>query len=308
MCGIGDACAEAGLFDKAEEIYKHVVGAYAGDESVLWARKDLCLLRMRMGDAAGADGAISQLAGDFAGDARLSQHLCELADGWRRYNEEARARTLYQHVIETWPGQTWAMWSAKNLIAMEIEESEDPDGPLESIPPPILETVDAMISGYKEQAELPHAVFLIGEEYYGLGEKARKVGARQWEANFSKSVIVWGKVIEELATGPYTLMARDYRGGACRAIGDYSAALDDYEWLAEGCPDYERHWHACFMVIRCYEDMAATRLLTNKEAAAGIIPAVERLIKGYPEWSERLKADRMIKRWEFMASLGEGVQ
>ena len=295
--------------DTALEIYQYAVNGYPDTDAAVWAQKNICDMLIDADDETGAAMAIDKLKTHFESKETVAAALMQVADKYRGLNQLEPAREICTAVVAEYADTPSALWGSQRLIVMDIDETEDPNAPLDSIPPPILTAVEDLINEHAKHSELSEALFLLGEEYYALGKTARKKGAATWTYNYKKCIALWDKVVKELPPGRYGIMARDYRAGAYRAMGDYGAALDGYEYLAREYCCYERHWHACFMVIRCYEEMAAAGLLTSKETCAGIIPAIHRLTAAYPEWAiERLKTDRMIMRWEFMASLEEGGQ
>jgi TolA-binding protein len=283
LCGIGDLCAEAGMFEKARTLYEQVVAAYPGNEAALWARKDLCLLEIRKGRSAEADAAIERLAKDFAADDRLPQQLCELGDAWRRNNDATRARAMYQSVIHTWPGHIWALWSAKNLIAMDIALDELNAAP--RLGPLVLGGIERFMADYATYPDMTSAVCLLGEVYYKGGMANWKTMEQRERARiqFGKALEVFDKVIAQSPfDAVFTPDAYYMSAAAYSRLGDYTKAIAYHKTIVENWPEHQLAWSSQYWIGTFYEKLRWTSSIPREEADAKSEQAFLILFEKYP--------------------------
>ena len=100
-----------------------IAGNLPGDKGI-WTAMVFALAAVYEGEDAALDAApdaaIEDLAVNYSGDLRSIEVFGQIAYGFRQQRNYARARQLYQHVIDTWPNGPRAVFSQRGLVLTNL--------------------------------------------------------------------------------------------------------------------------------------------------------------------------------------------
>jgi TolA-binding protein len=80
----------------------------------------LAISNIRLRDFNDADPAADKLLADFSENERISIALCMVADEYRNFSKNEKARELYQYMVDNCPDAEHAMWSQMGLAITNI--------------------------------------------------------------------------------------------------------------------------------------------------------------------------------------------
>ena len=316
VCEVGDAWRRMGKFTDAQRLYSYVTGHFADNPYSIWSQKNLCTLYAESGDTQAADAALDKLITTYAENDLLPQAICEVAEAYCNSNNPARARQLYNQIIDTYPGHTWALWSAKNLITMDIDLLDNPNDPQPQIPGEILQATDDLITNYGEQKELVWMLLLTGEEYYNRAFR-KDPGGRSAEAivEFEKASVIFAKIITQAPVDvKYTGDAHYLTAVGLGRAGRYDEAIAYHQAVVDNWLNHHLAWSSQYWIGSFQQELKKQGLLTTAEADAKSEEAFLRLFEEYPD-TPMLKTARsqlaMIyfraHRWEEAVSVYEQI-
>jgi TolA-binding protein len=204
-------------------------------------------------------------------------------DAWRRRNDETRARALYNRVITAYPGHTWALWSAKNLIAMDIASDDLNASP--RLGPLVLGGIERFMADYATYPDMTSAVCLLGEVYYKGGMANWKTMEQRERARiqFGKALEVFDKVIAQAPfDAVFTPDAYYMSAAAYSRLGDYTKAIAYHKTIVENWPEHQLAWSSQYWIGTFYEKLRWTSIIPREEADAKSEQAFLTLFEKYP--------------------------
>jgi len=227
-------------YEKANQLYKHVVENWPKAEHAIWAQADLIKSYLAQGDDSSAEAAVEKLIADFSWSEHIARAIHDTAWEYRKLANYGRANELDQYVIDHWPQDVQAMWAkmdmAKTDIALGDYAAAD-------------KTVDLLIADFSNQPELPTAIFMLGEEYYKKAfSKERQDDGEQGKEYYRKAIGVWERIIMELQGSASVADAYFYSGVCYEQLGKHDKAQEYFKQVIMRWPDYKYARDAEFMI------------------------------------------------------------
>lgn len=263
-------------YENANQLYKHVVENWPKSEHAIWAQADLIKSYLAQGDDTAAEGAVEKLIADFSWSSYIARAIHDTAWEYRKLANYGRANELDQYVIDRWPEDVQAMWAkmdmAKTDIALGNYAAAD-------------KTVDILITDFREQADLPTAIFMLGEQYYNKAFGCENQGqTAEAKSHFQKAIAIWARIINELAETRYaTAQAYDFSATCYQRLGEYEKAIEYYQRVVDNWPDYDYAWNAQFLIGHNYKRLLVGGAVTESEAFTRRKDAYQRVIENYPD-------------------------
>lgn len=278
---IADAYLTLGEYEKAAELYRYISETWPDSEVAIDSQAGLAGASIALGDYSAAQTHIEKLFTDFSGDKRLASALKLVADSYLDVGDYQKANSLYISALDKGLGDEDAMWAQMGVAVSNIALSNEPN--VEN--PNTVAAIDSIIADFNDHPDLPEAVFQIGEEYYNwaFGYENKGRGAEA-EENFTKAIIVWERIIQELPSSDVFTPLAYYVAGDCYfQLGEYETAIKYCQVVADNWPDYEYAWHAQFLVGNYYERLRYAGLIPESEANPIIEQAYQVVIEKYPD-------------------------
>jgi tetratricopeptide (TPR) repeat protein len=173
-------------YEKANQLYKHVIEHWPKAEHALWAQADLIKSYLALGDDSNAQAAVEKLIADFSWSSYIARVIHDTAWEYRKLANYGRANELDQYVIDRWPEDVQAMWAkmdmAKTDIALGDYAAAD-------------KTVDILIADFNDQPEMPTAIFMLGEQYYNKAFTYENQNqTAEAKSHFQKAITIWERI------------------------------------------------------------------------------------------------------------------
>lgn len=251
---------------------------------MIWSQKNLCTLYAESGDTQAGDAALDKLITTYAENDLLPQAICEVAEAYCNSNNPARARQLYNQIIDTYPDHTCALWSAKNLIAMDIDLLDNPNEPQRQVPGEVLQATDDLITNYGEQEELVWMLLLTGEVYYNRAfRKDRSGRSPEAAVEFAKASAIFEIIITQAPIDrKHTGEAHYLTAVGLNCAGRYEEAMAHHQTIVDNWPDHQMAWSSQAHVAHLYERMFQNGRIDKDIGREKMLDAFGKVLENYP--------------------------
>jgi tetratricopeptide (TPR) repeat protein len=153
---IAESCHKFGNGIKAKEIYEAILKDQPGHPQKIWLDMGLAISSILAGEPDAGWAATQRLLNDYRTDNRAAEAVGQVAWCYRKQKDFQNARTLYQHVVDTWPGNERAIYSQRGIILTSIE-LKDANGEKAAI--------EKLFRDYSRHKDFVNVVSYVAEAY-----------------------------------------------------------------------------------------------------------------------------------------------
>ena len=125
LCTIGDNLRWRNINPEAARQMYTIAASGDPYPEMIWARMGLAISCIRLKDFEAAGPVIESIAADFSNDPAIGQAICHIADAYRDVRSHGDARRLYQHVVDHYPTDEYAMWSQAGIAVSAIDSKDE---------------------------------------------------------------------------------------------------------------------------------------------------------------------------------------
>lgn len=151
-------------YDKANELYEHVVANCPGTEHALWSQADLIKSYLALGDDANAEAAVEGLLSGFSDNPLIARAVWDTGQHYRELKQYAQANRLYKHIVTNYPDSEHALKAqmdlVKSYLALEDEASVET-------------AIGGLLANFSDNPLAARAVWEIGQHCRDLKEYAQ---------------------------------------------------------------------------------------------------------------------------------------
>lgn len=272
---------------RALELNQRLVKLFPTDEKTIASRRDIIMLYLDMGAKEMADMQLEQLPATYADHPSLALVLNGLGEAYRKHGHHADSIRIHQAVLALRPTETEQLCAYAGMAKAQIQKDTfifDPNeidlARRQEICPELI--IEQLIADYATAPRTGFHVFQIAEEYYFRGEHLMKTG--QPEAGklaFETAIRLW-KHNKALPDRHHAAMAAYFSGVASGYLGDAFSAMGYYQEVARNYPEYDKAWHARFMVAECAGRLSASNLMRHADAVAMQLTAYQEILDNDP--------------------------
>jgi len=194
-------------YKKAIELYQYVVDNWPAADYAAWSQMDLAKSYVAIGDANAAEAAVNKLLVNFSNNPSIAQIVYDIAGCYRQAKKHPKAISLYNHIIDNWPQQKYAMWSLRDLAMSNFDLGDDPNAQA---------AVDKLIADYSDNVDIPSNVYEIAKYY-------RK------HAKYKKAINLYQRVVDNWPGADHALWSQLDMAMSYATIGEdpnAEAAID----------------------------------------------------------------------------------
>ncbi|MHC4086381.1 MAG: tetratricopeptide repeat protein [Planctomycetota bacterium] len=223
-----------GKYEKAKQLYQHVVDNWPQSDYAIWSQKSLAVSNMRLGDDPNADAAIEKLLADYSEHKQIANAVNMLADEFTMLNRFDKAREFYQYVIDHRPEDKSAMQSemeiAKTNVLSLIKSGDDAAAQ---------QALDTLIADFNDHPKFSQVLFLIAEQsFYGR--------------NYRWAIKLW-ELIPTESPRSYLESEIPYLLATCyKQLEDTPTAIKYYKQVLEQYPDGRFSHRAAYRIAMIY--------------------------------------------------------
>jgi len=283
-----------GDYEKSRTLAQYIVDNYPQSSEAIWAQQQMILACIGLDDDPNTEAGIDALFSKSSSHKDIAKAVYGTA---RKLNwkDDATAEQLYQYIADNHPDDEHAILAQANLgqIALRLGDERGARA-----------VFDQMLVDFASHPLLVKAVALMAEGYWDLAMFETKEGmVDKATDHFSKAVVEYQRIIQELPGTPYTTAQAHYLAGEYyRRFGQYEKAIDHYNAIIGDWPKCEFAGQAQFMVGRVYQYVKSSGEIAKEEADNLIRTAYDRVLLYH--WDShaagaarnRLRNDRYMKQ------------
>lgn len=267
-------------FEEAKSNYQKIAQNYPdspyADRAKIGVARANAMSLIVSGNYDGAKDAIDGMAVAFAGNPHLPAALYWINERYEWADKLDEAKGVYHKIIQNHPDSIYADRARLGIRRVDVMAlMESPDAKIAE------EALNKMIADFKDNAELPRAVMIIGSKCF---LDARAPNYRQ------RAIKILEKVLYEL---PKTEAMAGMYEDVCHctadcyfAMGDLTKALSFYKKLAAEYPEYSSVWQAHYRIGQIYEKLGESGQIPAAESELQTRLAYEQLLRKYPTCKE----------------------
>ncbi len=157
---------QSGKYEKANELYRHVIDNWPHSEHAMWSEVDLIKTNIALGRDSVVKVAVDQLLADFTNNTFIAQAVHDIAYQHRLSRKYEKANQLDQHVIDNWPESDYALLAQMDLAKYYVNRG---DTAAEA-------AVDKLLADFADNPLIARAIHDVAQHYSlsGRYEKANE--------------------------------------------------------------------------------------------------------------------------------------
>jgi len=285
--------SRARKFEEAEGIYRDIIQRFPNDPYAVKAKLNAPKIHVYYLIASGNYGEVQPAIDKLVADCMYNPDVPGIIywfgkelEALKRYED---AKSVYQRVARDYFDNPHAPKADVRIPKMDILAL------IESGNNSAVQTgVDSLIANFRDNPDLAESVFNIGEEYYNQAAsyEAQNLNVEAGDC-LRKALVVCEKMITQLPKSIATAWAYNCAADCYSRFGQRKKAIEYYQVLLDGWPDYEFAWNALLLMGRAYQDLKEQGELSESEADTRTMEIYQQLLSKYPD----SKAAPIAKRW-----------
>jgi tetratricopeptide (TPR) repeat protein len=152
-----------GKYQKANELYQHVIDNWPYTEYAMWSKVDLIKSNLALENDDAAEAAVDKLLANFADNLLIAQAVHDIAYQHRFLRKYEKANQLDQHVIDNWPESDYAVLAQMDIAKYYVDRG---DAAAEA-------AVDKLLADFPDNPLMARAVHDVAQ-HYSLSGKYQK--------------------------------------------------------------------------------------------------------------------------------------
>jgi len=149
----------------------------------------------------------------------------------------------------------------------------------------VLAAVEELIADFKDEPDLPQALWQIGQQYYNNAVRYYRDGLREQAADYyRKAIALRERIIQE---SPHSdLVPKAYFTAAIiysQELHEYEKGIEYFQKVVDNWPDYKYAPDAQYSIGRYYERLRNSGSLSAAEASPKIEAAYQAVVEKYPD-------------------------
>lgn len=122
---IAHECLNCGRYQKGLELCQYILETLPGTKDAMWAQAGIAVANIGLGNTQAAEAATQKLIVGFPGHERLAEAVYDIAHHYNRFGRCAKARQLYQYILDTWSDSEDVTWTKIGLAQANISLGDD---------------------------------------------------------------------------------------------------------------------------------------------------------------------------------------
>ncbi len=304
-------------YEEAKQLYQRVINNWSQTKREMWVQVDLAHSNIVNGNDTAAQTAIDELVAKISEEEFVAGALYDIAEHYQRLEKHARAKQVYQYVIDNRPGDYYGVWSQMGVVVSNIHLGNEAG---------VQVAFDKLVADFSGHEHLSDAVFYIADNYDRLKkyEKARQYYQYvldHWPTHEHHGI--WTRVhiarmnialgekeageamidewVGKLNAGDplysyWPAVAGEayiFAGECYHELGKYEKSIQCYQTVVDDYPEHRRAWHALSMVGGNYESLIESGRISESKADVKIKDAYEQILAKHPG----CPAAELAQRW-----------
>ena len=232
--------------------------------------------KLMLGDNKGANSELQKLSSKIPADSytgNVSYRIYQIARDYNWAGNADDALKIHKYNVELFPDHK-PVFSRLEIALIQIRQGDWAG---------VDASADELINKCAGHERLGEAVLVIGEKCIeaanDLGQKGQ---AEQSRLHYQQAIKIFDKLINGIPRSGAHPYVWYYKATAHEKTGDDLKAAQCFQKVVDEWPDYDKAWHAQYMVGKGYEKMADKGMVSRSIAKAKARKAFNLLKKNYP--------------------------
>jgi tetratricopeptide (TPR) repeat protein len=307
-----NALTDAGQAGSAQEICQAAVEQFADTPQLLWiwqrkARSEVFLKKYEL-----AEESVKVMQQKYAAHPEYADALSWTAYEYLKNGFYPRAMELYDEALSLNPSREIQLRCIAGKSRIYVRFVEDAN---------VQEMMDYLPSNFKDDPN-NQAMYLfeIAEEYLSIADELSRSDktpettdnfqkaitiqdqasdlSEQAIANYRNAVSIFDILIRTMPQSNYAVQGCFFAADVGRILRDHDMTLNYYEQLLDLKPDYDKAWHAHFIIADSLETLFTTGTQPPpEEIKTRIIYHCSRVMKDWPNCPAARAAEAMFSRY-----------
>jgi tetratricopeptide (TPR) repeat protein len=143
-------------YEQATQLYQRVIDNWPQVKREMWIHVDLAHSNIVSGNDTAAQADIDELAAKISEEEFVAGALYDIAEHYQRLGRHARAKQVYQYVVDNRPGDYYGVWSQMGVVVSDIHLGNEAG---------VQVAFDKLIADFSGHEHLSDAVFYISDNY-----------------------------------------------------------------------------------------------------------------------------------------------
>lgn len=286
---IGDCYRRNAQYAQAQKLYQYVLSQWPQTNYAFLARHGQVVCDEHLGRQGPVQDAFQQLLGEVVNNGQtVEANFRQVVRSWGKRDIE-KADRFCQAMISSYPEDEYTIIVRTYRGVLQIRRGDLAGS----------ETLfQVILRDYSGHPRLAGALAMMAEGYYdqafAIGDQGDPAAARKY---FRHALTKWEYIITDLSEVRNSICSAYKMAADCYwHLGNYTKAIEYYQAVTTGWPDYQFAGRAQYLIGQCYERLKADRFLSAEEADTQIQTAYERVVRNYSDCTSAQAARRWLSR------------
>jgi tetratricopeptide (TPR) repeat protein len=109
---------------EAGQVYQSILTTQPGHPQAIWLKMGIAIANAHLGNDEAVDSALQNIIAQHGADERATEAFGQTAWAYRKLEQFAKARTIYQYVVDNWSNRNRAIFSQTGIVLCSLELKE----------------------------------------------------------------------------------------------------------------------------------------------------------------------------------------
>lgn len=105
---------------QAGQVYQNILAVQPKHPQAIWLKMGIAIANAHLNNDEAVDSTLQNIITQHANDDRAAEALGQTAWAYRKLKQDAKARNVYQYVVDNWPNKDRAIYSQRGLVLCSI--------------------------------------------------------------------------------------------------------------------------------------------------------------------------------------------
>jgi tetratricopeptide (TPR) repeat protein len=171
---------------QAGQIYQNILQIQPKHPQAIWLKMGIAIANVHLSNDEAVNATLQNIIAQDSGDERAAEAFNQTALAYRKLNKYAKARNVYQFVVDNWPNMDRAIFSQQGLVLCNIDLDDQAAADT---------ATQKLLVDYAGSTNIPEIMLIIGEEYSLKGKPDKALTIHQYvlDKHPDSPIAVWSQ-------------------------------------------------------------------------------------------------------------------
>jgi tetratricopeptide (TPR) repeat protein len=171
---------------QAGQVYREILNAQPGHSQAIWLKMGVTVTDVYLGNGQAVDAGVKDIIARHSTDPRAAESLAQIGWAYDKLNQYAKARPLYEYVVDNWSDKPRAIYAHTGLVrdCIRLRDKQAAQARLEQL-----------AKRYATDAQLPNVLNEIARGYREaqMYQEARVISQRILDTYSGHDQCIWAQ-------------------------------------------------------------------------------------------------------------------